>query len=214
MWDIFLDASVKEAPKLVSSVVLLGLAWFVGQRLTMGWNLRQKRREYDLATAREFDALYGEFFVLLKLWNYYVRDVGAEALQGASRWNLLDRACTAEAKLESTFVRLATEKTLSKADIVRLGQFRQLYQQLRESIRDNKPLGWDWADHPDYVAFKSLAPEIAALILSDQTKPLDGVKGADALLAITSNRWEQYDVKRRTAEPGAAAAGGRDPGSS
>ena len=139
-----------------------------------------------------------------ELWNYFVRNVGAEALQGASRWNLLDRACTGEAKLESTLVRLASEKTLSKDDIVRLGRFRQLYQQLRESIRENKALGWDWSQHPDYVAFKSLAPEIAALILSDRNNPSDGVKGAKALLAITSNRWEQDDTTRQGAEQPAA----------
>jgi len=188
--DMLIDAALKELPKLMASLVLLGLAWFVGQRLTVAWNLRQKQKEHDLATARDFHALYGEFFAIWKLWNYYVRDVGAEALKGASRWNLLDRACEAEGKLESTLVRLACERSLRDNDIEVLGRFRQLYQQLREAIRDNKPLKWDYSEHPDYVAFKTLAPQVALLIVGLDTLLSARSATSRVLMDITSNKWE------------------------
>src|SRR5262245_31485222 len=53
-----------------------------------------------------------------------------------SRWDLLDRACTCEGNLESILVRLASERPLESDDIEVLGCFRQLYQKLRQCIRD------------------------------------------------------------------------------
>jgi hypothetical protein len=160
-----------EIPKLVSALLLLGLAWFAGQRLSVHWNLKQKQKEYDLATAREFHVLYGEFFAIWKLWNYFIDDIGQKALPGATRWSLLDRACSAEGKLESTLVRSACERVLASEDIEVLGRFRQLYQQLRESIRDNEPLGWNYQEHPDYLAFKTMAPQVSSLILQRHRAP-------------------------------------------
>lgn len=108
-----LDAAI-ETPKLLTTLILIGLEWVIGEQLTVLWSRRQKQNEQDLDAARDFHALYGEFFALWMLWNYYVRDLGAEALLGASRWQLLDHACGSEAKLESTLVRLASEKSLTK----------------------------------------------------------------------------------------------------
>ena len=197
--ETLIDAAIKEIPRLASSVVLLVLAWFIGQGLTVRWNLRQKRREFDLATARDFHSLYGEFFAIWKLWNYYSRDVGAEALVGASRWELLKRACEAEGKLEATLVRLACDRSLGPDDIEKLGTFRQLYQSLRQAIRDAKPLTWDHADYPPYVAFKELAPEIARLIVADDRPRLASGEASAALRQITSNRWEGAALPKREA---------------
>ena len=128
-------AALKEVPKLVSALVGLGLVWFVGQRLTVFWNLRQKQRENDLATARDFHSLYGEFFAIWKLWDYYVEYRKSKSLPEVSQWSLLERACVAEGKLESTLVRLVSERDLTASEIALLAQFRQLYQILRESYR-------------------------------------------------------------------------------
>src|SRR3954466_14466375 len=128
------QAALSEIPKFSSSLVLLGLAWFVGQQLSVFWNLKQKQKENDLATAREFHSLYGEFFAIWKAWNFLAEDREARSLPGASRWSLYDRACVAEGKLESTLVRLSCERHLQPADIEELAKFRQLYQELRQSI--------------------------------------------------------------------------------
>lgn len=183
-------AVLNEVPKFVTSLVLLALAWFVGQRLSARWNLRQKQRERDLANAQEFHLLYGEFFAIWKLWNCYIRDIGQDALPGASRWNLLDRACIAEGKMEATLVRVACERQLTSDHIVMLGRFRQLYQRLRETIRDNEPLNWLSSEDPEYVEFKACASGAALLILGKQLQPNSPRAASKHLREITSNRWE------------------------
>ena len=144
-----------------------------------------------MIAAGNFHALYGEFFSLWKLWNYFKRDVGATALQGASRWDLLDRAARSEAKLEATLVRLAAERRLTQPEINALGQFRQLYQQLRECIRDDRPLAWDHSTHADYVRFKKLATKIAAIIAGEKSA------SGQSFLDITSNNYELPDRRIR-----------------
>jgi hypothetical protein len=183
-----LDSAAVETPKLVIYLIFLGMGWLIGKRLTVLWSRRQKQNEQDLDAARDFHAVYGDFFALWKLWNYYNRNLGADTLPGASRWELLDRSCQAEAKLESTLVRLASEKVLTNNDIDTLGRFRQRYQQLRESIRDNVPLKWDHSEHPDYVEFKTLAPQVAAIIVGTNRVR------RDLLMKITSN---MYEVPKR-----------------
>lgn len=191
MLETLFDATLKQVPVLVSAIIVLALGWFIGNRLGMRWNLRQKRRELDLTAARNFYALYGEFFATWKMWNYFTRDVGADGLQGASRWELLTRACQAEGRLESLFVTLVCERQLTDTDIATLGQFRQLYQQLRESIRDNVALAWDSSQDSDYLNFKSLATKVASLLTGESIAELStGYSGADAVKRITSNQWE------------------------
>ena len=70
-------------------------------------------------------------------------------------------------------------------DVEVLGRFRQIYQHLRESIRDGVPLEWGHAEHPEYVAFKSYAPKINAIIV-DRRKSSRQLR----ILEITSNKWE------------------------
>jgi hypothetical protein len=185
-----LSSATAELPKVVAPLLLAGLGWYIGKRLTILWSYRQKRNEQDMIGARDFHALYGEFFSLWKLWNYYIRDVGADALPGASRWELLDRACRAEARLEATLVRLASERTLTSEQIATLGRFRQRYQQLRETIRDNKPLPWDHSEHPKYAEFKKLAQQAAAIVAGNP--PVSH----DLLTKITSNVYEVPNHKR------------------
>jgi hypothetical protein len=183
--------AVKAAFSLGVALTTLGLGWVVGQRLSNYWSYLQKHKEIDLSAAQDFHRLYGEFFAVWKLWNYYIRDVGATTLTGASRWELLKRACDAESLVESLFVKLASERILPSTDWDRLGKFRQGYQTLREAIRDNQPLRWDSSTHPEYIAFKRLAIEVAMLIqtgVTSQSSVLaDHVRG---LLEITSNRHE------------------------
>lgn len=188
--DRLLDSAVVEAPKLVTYLIFLGLGWLVGKRLTVLWSRQQKSNEQDLDAVREFHALYGEFFALWKLWNYYLHDLGPQALPGASRWELLDRACKSEAKLEATLVRLASHKLLTDGEVVILGRFRQHYQMMRAAIRDNVPLGWDHSEHPDYIEFKKLAPQVAAIIVGDK------VVDKDLLARITSNIYELPQGRR------------------
>ena len=170
------------------SLVTLGLGWRFGQRLTVRWNLRQKQRELDLATAHEFHKLYGEFFAIWKLWNY---SLTAEHGCTVTRSDLLVRTCAAEGAIESLLVRIAVGRDLRDEDIRTLGRFRQGYQTLRETIRDNKKLDWSSSTHPEYLAFKQLAAGVALLIVSEHAPTNTLAKErAKALVSITSNRGE------------------------
>lgn len=190
-WDSLTLETIKFLLNLLVAVTTLSLGWLVGQRLTHNWNIRQKRKELDLSNAKEFQSLYGEFFAVWKLWNYLRKDIGESKLPGASRWELLKRACSAEASMEATFVRLASERNLSEDQIEALGQFRQLYQQLREAIRDDLPLNWNRSEHPDYVNFKKLGVQITHFIMSESQLDVSTEKHEQALKEITSNRREK-----------------------
>ncbi len=200
--DELTEALLASIPALLG-VLATGL---VGAGLTSLWNLQLKRRELDLAAAKRFHDLYGEFFSVWKLWNYYVRDVGPDAFPDASRWKLLERACAAEAGVEATFIELASKRRLELTAIEDLGKFRQVYQRLRESIRDNKPIEWDWSEHDEYTAFKNLAPRVAHLIRTGRsTRGTIPEERAEAWLAVTSNKFEDFWLEPNRAQPRAPA---------
>lgn len=184
-----ITAIPSEVLRVAVSLILLGIGWLIGRQLTILWSRRQKQNEQELTAERQFHRLYGSFFATWKLWNYFLRT--PETFPGASRWELLRRASEQEGELEATFVELASRRQLSRQEISHLGRFRQYYQQLRESIRDNKPLAWDGAEHPDYKQFKNLTLEVAAIIRGG--KPIS----RDQLERITSNIHEAAIGKTR-----------------
>jgi hypothetical protein len=124
----FWSASIQAIPTFIGSLVLLLLAWLIGQRITTTWNVRQKQKENDLENAREFHGLYGEFIAIWRLWNYFLSNESVSS-DSARGWALYDRAYTAEGKMEALLVRLACERVLSSEDIDVLGRFRQVYQE-------------------------------------------------------------------------------------
>ena len=142
---------------------------------------------------KAFHNLYGEFFAVWKLWNYYVRDIGPEAFPGGSRWKLLERASAAEGSMEAILIGLASKNRRSPTSLVVLAKFRQLYQQLRESIRNNRALDWDSSDHPVYMAFKQLTPVISYMIRTG--KAVDDAissRQTEAWLEATHNKYEEF----------------------
>ncbi len=177
---------------LIASLAVVGAGWLVGNSISLKWSIRQKLKEHDLETARAFHALYGEFFCVWKLWNCYRRRDEHARYPEETRWQLLDRAATAEGRLESTLVRLACQRRLSGEDRETLGRFRELYQKLRESIRENRDLDWRSPDRQEYVHFKRFATHISALILGPEVSDAIREEAADALLAITSNEYERW----------------------
>lgn len=72
---------LKAGLNLAVAVTTLGLTWIVGARFTTAWNIRQKKKESDLAAAQEFYRLYREFFANWKLWNYSVSHDHGKDLQ-------------------------------------------------------------------------------------------------------------------------------------
>jgi len=143
-----------------------------------------------------FHELYGEFYGIWKLERSSDRSNTGEVVQSEeTRADLLTRACTVEGQLESTLVRLACERTLTTADIETLGRFRQLFQRLRESISAGRHVPWWSSNDPEYVAFKTLSTQVAALIVRDSKRPTPAAAAA-ALQEITSNKWETKPPSR------------------
>jgi hypothetical protein len=177
----------KGGISLVVTLIGLGVGWLVGQRLTYQWNLRQKRRESELATAQDLQRLYGEFFAIWKVWNGVAREADPSACQ-----EVLRRAAEAEGLLERVLVKLATERRLSPVDRDTLGKFRQAYQQLRGAIKRGQPLGWTSSEHPEYLAFKRLAVAVTLIVQAEGgVTPVGADEAFASLRDITSNRHEK-----------------------
>jgi len=172
------------------AVTLIGLSvgWFVGQRLTYQWNIRQKRREQDLIAAQDFQRLYGEFFSIWKLWNGIAPSRGTP--DPDLRGELLRRSADAEGLVERLIVKLVTERQLSTNDRNVLGSFRQGYKRLRKAIEKGEPLGWATSDHPEYLAFKRLAVAVIGVVQRESSAAV-GPEAFDALRDVTCNRHEK-----------------------
>lgn len=181
---------IKTALTIAVAVFTLGVGWIIGNRLSarisVAWAIRQKQREIELETAKSFYAAYGEFFAVWKLWGYHKEKHGPDA----SRWDLLQRASTSEGAMEAIFVKLASERWLTKREVEILGRFRQAYQTLREAIRDDRSMGWSSDKYADYVSFKRLAGLVSAIILSSTPRRSPIADPEDALMQVTSNTWE------------------------
>lgn len=193
---------LKSVLTLGVSVTTLGLGWFVGQRLTYRWNIRQKRKEAQLSISQQFYQAYGEFFAVWKLWN---RLDPNGAFFSDRQWELQKRAVAAEATIEGILVKLSSEVQLQPHHIKTLGCYRQAFQQLRQSIRLGHVLPWTYSEDPPYVAFKKLASEVGALLSSEwpEQPPAPG-SAAMQLEEITCNKWEPLWVAAAGQQAGVA----------
>jgi hypothetical protein len=189
-----LHEAINTLYALASTIIALLIGWFVGQRLTYVWNVRQKRREIQLAASQQFYVAYGEFFATWKLWNRLERDI--EDFE-ARRWELHKRAAAAEAIVEGILVKLSSELTLSELEIATLGFFRQAFQHLREAIRQDCVLSWTTSEDPEYKAFKGLATRVSGLLAREWSmKPPTPDEAESQLLKITASDWEKRWVAR------------------
>ena len=185
---------LKAGLSLIVGVVVLLLGWFVGQRLTVRWNLVQKQREADLADLQHFYALYGEFKEVSKLWRVMKRNTGEGFdVPKETRWSLVSRACGVESKNEAIVVKLATERDLSADAMRHLGLFRQALQKLRESIRDDVEIPFA-SRGPAYVFFNDVAAMVATIVSSSQRdKSSDPSKASGRLETIANVRLPDFD---------------------
>lgn len=168
-----------EVIKTAFAFVLLSITWFLGQRILAYWELRKKRREFDIATTNQFYQLYGEFRAVQRLWRVLVEvnEQGEKRFpfpfkdREEVRLELLKRAIVAESGIEAVTIKLATERALEDEDIKCLGLLRQAFQILREAIRDDKPLSYRF-DSPEYILFINLASNVARVISHDNRQEL------------------------------------------
>jgi hypothetical protein len=145
---------------VVSVAVLGGAAGFL-------WNKASRRRELDLGAVAAFRATYGEWFVAWKGWESAHR-AHPERVPDETRETLLASATSVEGRFEALTLKITTDRYLSDEEIDRLGRFRQGYQQLRESIRSDRPLPFRLQFDDDkvaaYATFKALSVDFATLL--------------------------------------------------
>ena len=59
---------IRSLLNIAVTLITLAFGWFIGNRLSAAWAIRQKKREIELETVKEFYRIYGEFFSTWKLW--------------------------------------------------------------------------------------------------------------------------------------------------
>jgi len=185
------------------ALITLVLTWFVTTRVTTSWNLRQKQRELALSSADQFYALYGEFFAIWKLWDQHLRSAADPPTQrqDEARLKLLERTLAAEAGVEAMLLKLTGQQVLDAGQLGALGSFRQGYQTLRERIRKNKPMGWNWDAEPEYAAFKFLAARVSQTLLSwVPTRTPTAAEHHRNFRVVTANHWEPRWVEAALAQ--------------
>jgi hypothetical protein len=185
------------------ALLTLVLTWFVTTRVTASWNLRQKQRELALSSADQFYRLYGEFFAIWKLWDQHLRTEADAPAQGTpdTRQALLERSLAAESGVEAMLLKLTGQQALDADQLGALGSFRQGYQTLRDRIRENKPLGWNWDSQREYAAFKFLASRVSQALLSwapaRTPTPAEHYRN---FRTVTANYWEARWVQTAIAQ--------------
>jgi hypothetical protein len=217
MDDSFGSKVLLEAIKTVFSLILLVIGWLGGQSIIEYWDYRKKRNEIDIASAQRFFELYGEFKAIIRLWrvmHYNTHPPGGLVGMNSipipqpevTRWELLKRAAAAESGVESLILKLTAERMLKENEMRTLGLFRQAYQRLRESIREDRLLHWTYQSK-EYVLFNNLAMGFARMISVDKAPRLEMIrfdespehptpeKARQHLQIVTSYRSEHFEQR-------------------
>jgi hypothetical protein len=183
---------VKSISSIASPFIVVALGWLVGVRISTRWAIRQKNKEINLVARNDFYRLYGEFFAVWKLWNHYkskAQEVSPGQEANRWRWDLLNRACAAEAGIEALLLRLVGERKLDNAEVSALGKFRQAYQTLRQKMGDDETLSWSYSGHPEYLSFKRHACFLVALLDREPSAQKASV-AQSRFVELTDNKFE------------------------
>lgn len=192
VWECVMAASTDVVVPLVTAVATLGAGWLVTTRVTDRWDMVKKRRDLDMAAARDFQLLYGEFMATWRSWECILRKPEKVRPAEDAVWTCFQNAAATEGKVEALLSKVASERLLSDDDINLLGGIRQGFQSLRKAIRDGKSLNWWSSSHPEYAAFKGLCSYCSEMLgNSPRGKQFpSGVEAARNFRQITSNRHE------------------------
>ena len=156
------------------------------------WNARQKRRELDLLALGKLYDSYGKFIAIRRIWNEIKKnETSNKPIPEQEKSRLLDLANELEGGVESILLRVTSEKRLEPEEQANLGRFRQSFQALRESIRDDKKLEFGLSEHPQYVALKEGTLFVSSIFNKMRlTLPPSLEDSKAAFKEITSNKWE------------------------
>lgn len=188
------SAVLLELVKFGCGLLLLAAGWFIGQRILAGWDLRKKQQELDIASAVQFQQLYGELKAVGRTWREYRRRGARLSAPKDTEWQLLSLAIAAESKYEAVVIKLSAERHLTPEQCLMLGHFRQACQQARQSIRDNRSIVWSGFGH-EYRLFNDLAAEVTCLIAQARPKgsvsPASARGSLEAIAAVRTDDWQR-----------------------
>ncbi len=181
---------------LLTVAATLGGGWLITTRVTDRWDKIKKRRDMDLASAQDFQRLYGEFCATWKSWDTAVQHPATVGPSTDRAWECLEHAAASEGEIEALLAKVAGERFLSDDDIDVLGAVREGFQTLRKAIRDGVRLA-DRASHFEYSAFKGVCVYASSLLGSSPGKidlP-DRTVAVKNFLGITSPEQEARSIR-------------------
>ncbi len=196
------DLTLELVKTIVPIFVTLGVGWVIGDRIAVHWAIRQKRKELQLTVASDFEEIYGKFYSIWKMWNYFLahqmKTIGKiEDLK--TYFDILDRACDTNGRVEVIILKLASEFVLNEEEINIISTFRKSFRILRRSIRDQKEIPWNSSKHPDYVEFKHAASTISNIITQNGLFRMPSRKEAsDNFIKITLHKHNEPKSKMQT----------------
>jgi hypothetical protein len=203
-----------ELFKTAASLLVLAAGWFVGQRIIVGWDIRKKRQELDIAAAERFQSLYGELKEVSRTWRSAKKgDENSPQPPKDLQWSLLLQSTKAESQFESIVIKLATERALSETEIRAIGLFRQTCQHIRESIQKNE-LTESSAFGAAYLLLNDLAAEVTCIIGStrqrDVLDPARAKTNLERIASVRSADWREAVLTAEKKLPGATVSSVRD----
>jgi hypothetical protein len=177
---------------LLAVVVTLGGGWFITTRVTDRWDKIKKRREMDLASAQDFQRLYGEFCATWKSWDTSLQHPTTVGPSTDRAWECLEHATAIEGEIEALLAKVAGERFLSEDDVDVLGAVREGFQTLRKAIREGESLA-DRKSRFEYSVFKGVCVYTSHLLGSSphEIDLPDRTVSVKSFLGITSPEQEE-----------------------
>jgi hypothetical protein len=190
----FLTAVVQEIPKLATTLIGLGLAWYVGLKITAAWDLRKKRGEFDVLLAGEFYGVVANFKAAAREWEALLKGKPAQPQPSGPnpsdddrkrieehekklagweplRVDLARRALEAETNMESILLKLVTEGLdFDGADGEKLASRQRSLSLFRLAFRNLRETIEEGTKkppgwgHPEFWLFNRLSGEISRVI--------------------------------------------------
>ncbi|ALF54799.1 hypothetical protein ACX27_21360 [Nostoc piscinale CENA21] len=165
---------IKALIGFIPTLIGLLLAWQFGTRISVAWNLRQKRRESVLEAVHTFQLIYGKWFAIAKTWNLHLSRKPDESNNEAYQaWlqheqELLGELLKLEGDLEALLLKLSCQYTLNNSITETIERFREGFQVLRRTMWERQGISWFAYPEGDYSSFKILAARIVNFLTCEE----------------------------------------------
>jgi hypothetical protein len=185
--------AIDALPGILTALLTALLAWFIGLRLTAGWDIRKKRAELDLQLIQDFNKVVAEFKAIGR-----EREVLRERLRQTQgqpaddrkrieevRYELIKRAIAMESSLEALLLKLVSDaeswltvhggtadqrESARKQQLRTMGLFRVAFRNVREALVDGLDTTPSFGN-PELWLFNRLAADLSGIVYQRATTP-------------------------------------------